>query len=125
MSWVLPPMYEGDKKKTLSLSQLCMLDSPCFHNSENFMILVALCITPLHPGLVYMHPNIFRQIPWPNCDNQFQIMYQLGSGKSPPLSRNDLSDEGQDFLQRCFHIQPKDRWTANRLLDHPFVKVCT
>lgn len=63
------------------------------------------------------------QLPWSECENQFQIMFQLGSGKTPPVPEAALSDEGHDFLSKCFIIDPQMRWKAIQLLDHPFVKV--
>ena len=63
------------------------------------------------------------QLPWSECDNQFTIMYRLGTGKSPSISEGALSQEGHDFLSKCFITDPSKRWKAGRLLDHNFVKV--
>ncbi|XP_048865419.1 mitogen-activated protein kinase kinase kinase 4 isoform X8 [Brienomyrus brachyistius] len=62
--------------------------------------------------------------PWHEYEHNFQIMYKVGMGHKPPIPEK-LSAEGKDFLQHCLESDPKQRWTASTLLDHPFVKVCT
>uniref|UniRef100_A0A3P9ITJ2 Mitogen-activated protein kinase kinase kinase 4 n=1 Tax=Oryzias latipes TaxID=8090 RepID=A0A3P9ITJ2_ORYLA len=62
--------------------------------------------------------------PWHEYEHNFQIMYKVGMGHKPPIPEK-LSTEGKDFLCHCLESEPKRRWTASMLLDHPFVKVCT
>lgn len=62
--------------------------------------------------------------PWHEYEHNFQIMYKVGMGNKPPIP-DRLSPEGKDFLSHCMESEPKKRWTASQLLDHPFVKVCT
>ncbi|KAM3931243.1 mitogen-activated protein kinase kinase kinase 4 isoform 2-T2 [Leptodactylus fuscus] len=62
--------------------------------------------------------------PWHEYEHNFQIMYKVGMGHKPPIP-DCLSPEGKDFLSHCMESDPKKRWTASQLLDHPFVKVCT
>ncbi|XP_026079392.1 mitogen-activated protein kinase kinase kinase 4 isoform X3 [Carassius auratus] len=62
--------------------------------------------------------------PWHEYEHNFQIMYKVGMGHKPPIPEK-LSTEGKDFLDHCLESEPKRRWTASALLDHPFVKVCT
>uniref|UniRef100_A0A8C1MXD6 Mitogen-activated protein kinase kinase kinase 4 n=1 Tax=Cyprinus carpio TaxID=7962 RepID=A0A8C1MXD6_CYPCA len=62
--------------------------------------------------------------PWHEYEHNFQIMYKVGMGHKPPIPEK-LSTEGKDFLDHCLESEPKQRWTASALLDHPFVKVCT
>ncbi|KAL2083024.1 hypothetical protein ACEWY4_020797 [Coilia grayii] len=62
--------------------------------------------------------------PWHEYEHNFQIMYKVGMGHKPPIPEK-LSTEGKDFLAHCLESEPKRRWTASALLDHPFVKVCT
>uniref|UniRef100_A0A3P9QHS0 Mitogen-activated protein kinase kinase kinase 4 n=1 Tax=Poecilia reticulata TaxID=8081 RepID=A0A3P9QHS0_POERE len=62
--------------------------------------------------------------PWHEYEHNFQIMYKVGMGHKPPIPEK-LSMEGKDFLGHCLESEPKRRWTASMLLDHPFVKVCT
>lgn len=42
-------------------------------------------------------------------------------GKELPEVPGCLSDEGRDFLSLCFEKDSSRRWTAEMLLDHPFV----
>ncbi|KAG2467321.1 M3K4 kinase, partial [Polypterus senegalus] len=60
--------------------------------------------------------------PWHEYEHNFQIMYKVGMGHKPPVPEK-LSTEGKDFLTHCLESEPKRRWTASQLLDHPFVKV--
>uniref|UniRef100_A0A3Q3II55 Mitogen-activated protein kinase kinase kinase 4 n=1 Tax=Monopterus albus TaxID=43700 RepID=A0A3Q3II55_MONAL len=62
--------------------------------------------------------------PWHEYEHNFQIMYKVGMGHKPPIPEK-LSTEGKDFLGHCLESEPRCRWTASMLLDHPFVKVCT
>lgn len=64
------------------------------------------------------------QLPWADFENQFQIMYQLGSQKAPPVPESSLKPDGHDFLKKCFIPEPNRRWKAIQLLGHNFVKVC-
>lgn len=63
------------------------------------------------------------QRPWHEYEHNFQIMYRVGMGHKPPIP-DKVSPEGKDFLCHCLESDPKMRWTASQLLDHPFVKVC-
>ncbi|XP_038597948.1 mitogen-activated protein kinase kinase kinase 4 isoform X2 [Tachyglossus aculeatus] len=62
--------------------------------------------------------------PWHEYEHNFQIMYKVGMGHKPPIPER-ISPEGKDFLSHCLESDPKMRWSASQLLDHPFVKVCT
>lgn len=62
------------------------------------------------------------QRPWHEYEHNFQIMYKVGMGHKPPIPEK-LSTEGKDYLGHCLESEPKRRWTASMLLDHPFVKV--
>ena len=42
-----------------------------------------------------------------------------------PTEPEHLSEEGKDFLRKCFVQNPRERATAEYLLDHPFTKVRT
>uniref|UniRef100_A0A6I8NYM4 Mitogen-activated protein kinase kinase kinase 4 n=1 Tax=Ornithorhynchus anatinus TaxID=9258 RepID=A0A6I8NYM4_ORNAN len=62
--------------------------------------------------------------PWHEYEHNFQIMYKVGMGHKPPIPER-INPEGKDFLSHCLESDPKMRWSASQLLDHPFVKVCT
>ncbi|XP_062152164.1 mitogen-activated protein kinase kinase kinase 20-like [Alnus glutinosa] len=40
--------------------------------------------------------------------------------ESPKIPEN-MSQTGKDFLRRCFERDPRDRWTVEMLLHHPFL----
>ncbi|KAJ0040523.1 hypothetical protein Pint_28035 [Pistacia integerrima] len=53
--------------------------------------------------------------------NVFGLLIRIGVGDELPIIPGELSDEGKDFLIKCFVKDPKQRWTADMLLNHPFV----
>ncbi|XP_074308777.1 mitogen-activated protein kinase kinase kinase 20-like [Silene latifolia] len=52
------------------------------------------------------------------------LMYRIGVLGECPKIPESLCDEGRDFLSKCFLKDPKERWTASMLLDHPFISGC-
>lgn len=60
--------------------------------------------------------------PWAQFDSNFQIMFKVGMGETPEVP-DSLSQEGHEFLENCFQHDPRERWTANELLQHNFCKV--
>ncbi|KAJ6181123.1 hypothetical protein N7519_011584 [Penicillium mononematosum] len=60
--------------------------------------------------------------PWSTLDNEWAIMYNIAQGKQPTLpSRDQLSDQGIDFVRRCFECDPARRATAAELLQHEWI----
>ncbi|GMI68823.1 mitogen-activated protein kinase kinase kinase 19 [Hibiscus trionum] len=53
--------------------------------------------------------------------NVAALLIQIGATDELPAIPEDLSEEGKDFLGKCFVKDPKKRWTAEMLLDHPFM----
>jgi serine/threonine protein kinase len=49
------------------------------------------------------------------------LMMRIGVGQELPEIPGCLSADGKDFLGKCFVKDPKQRWTAEMLLNHPFV----
>ncbi|GLU13553.1 hypothetical protein SLE2022_301850 [Rubroshorea leprosula] len=49
------------------------------------------------------------------------LMIKIGLGDESPEIPDNFSKEGKDFLGKCFVKDPRNRWTAEMLLDHPFV----
>jgi len=49
-------------------------------------------------------------------------MFKVGMGNVPKIPDN-LSPEGQDFLDHCLQSNPDHRWTASQLKGHLFVAV--
>ncbi|XP_047312772.1 mitogen-activated protein kinase kinase kinase 20-like [Impatiens glandulifera] len=58
---------------------------------------------------------------FPGDENFCKLLLRIGTGDSSPAIPEELSDEGKDFLRKCFIRDPRDRWTAEMLLSHPFV----
>lgn len=50
-------------------------------------------------------------------------MYQLGSGKCPPVPESALGSEGHHFLDKCFILDVQKRPQAIDLLSDSFVMV--
>ncbi|GMI76891.1 mitogen-activated protein kinase kinase kinase 21 [Hibiscus trionum] len=49
------------------------------------------------------------------------LLFKIGVCDELPEIPAELSEEGKYFLGKCFVKDPKNRWTADMLLDHPFV----
>ncbi|CAA3015954.1 mitogen-activated kinase kinase kinase NPK1-like [Olea europaea subsp. europaea] len=49
------------------------------------------------------------------------LLMRIGVGEEVPDVPGNLSEEGKDFLEKCFVKDPSKRWTADMLLNHPFV----
>ena len=64
--------------------------------------------------------------PWVDLPLSFATIIRkiACSDEDPPLPE-DLSEEGKDFLDKCFQRDPRQRWTASQLLHHPFLKVAS
>lgn len=64
--------------------------------------------------------------PWSNVE-AIGAIYKLGKTKlAPPIPEDTLpfvSQEGKDFIEKCFIIDPELRPTAEELLNHPFCSV--
>ncbi|XP_040381088.1 mitogen-activated protein kinase kinase kinase 18-like, partial [Oryza brachyantha] len=59
--------------------------------------------------------------PWPEFTDPVAALHHVAfSGEVPEFPRW-LSDDGKDFLARCLQRDPRERWTAEQLLDHRFV----
>ena len=60
--------------------------------------------------------------PWASLDNEWAIMYNIAQGNPPQLPAKDqLSDQGVDFLKKCFERDPTRRSSAAELLQHPWI----
>lgn len=57
-----------------------------------------------------------------SCSDVAALLMRIGVGEEVPVIPGSLSEEGKDFLRRCFVKNPSQRWTAEMLLDHPFVR---
>ncbi|XP_007047281.2 PREDICTED: mitogen-activated protein kinase kinase kinase YODA [Theobroma cacao] len=53
--------------------------------------------------------------------NLAALLIKIGVSDELPEIPAELSKDGKDFLEKCFVKDPNNRWTAEMLLDHPFV----
>ncbi|KAK8653000.1 hypothetical protein V6N13_127021 [Hibiscus sabdariffa] len=53
--------------------------------------------------------------------NMAALLIKIGVGDELPGIPHELSEEGKEFLGKCFVKDPKKRWTAEMLLEHPFM----
>ncbi|KVH92521.1 mitogen-activated protein kinase kinase kinase 17 [Cynara cardunculus var. scolymus] len=60
-----------------------------------------------------------------NCSDFGALLMKIGIGAEIPEIPAKLSDDGKDFLGKCFLKDPKKRWTAEMLLNHPFINTVT
>ncbi|PPD90619.1 hypothetical protein GOBAR_DD12444 [Gossypium barbadense] len=53
--------------------------------------------------------------------NMADLLIKIGASDELPGIPRELSGEGKDFLGKCFSRDPNKRWTAEMLLQHPFM----
>ncbi|XP_047079451.1 mitogen-activated protein kinase kinase kinase 18-like [Lolium rigidum] len=59
--------------------------------------------------------------PWPGLSSPAAALHHVARSEDVPEAPAWLSGEGKDFLARCLVRDPAQRWTAEQLLQHPFV----
>ncbi|KAL6717976.1 Suppressor of Sensor Kinase (SLN1) [Lecanora helva] len=73
-------------------------------------------------GCVILEMSTGRR-PWASLDNEWAIMYNIAQGNPPQLpSREQLSEQGIEFLKRCFERDPKRRASAAELLQCEWIR---
>ncbi|KAK6152730.1 hypothetical protein DH2020_012369 [Rehmannia glutinosa] len=55
------------------------------------------------------------------CSDVASLLMKIGVGDELPEIPKNLSSDGKDFLGKCFVKDPSNRWTAEMLLNHPFI----
>ncbi|XP_061349011.1 mitogen-activated protein kinase kinase kinase 20-like [Gastrolobium bilobum] len=58
---------------------------------------------------------------WSNLGSKADLMFKLAFLKEAPEIPDGISHECKDFLSKCFIKDPSKRWSANMLLNHPFL----
>ncbi|KAA0057066.1 mitogen-activated protein kinase kinase kinase YODA-like [Cucumis melo var. makuwa] len=56
---------------------------------------------------------------WEDFSSITYLVAKLVHGMEIP---EELSEKGKDFVKRCFDRDPKQRWTADMLLEHPYLE---
>ncbi|KAI3760931.1 hypothetical protein L1987_51335 [Smallanthus sonchifolius] len=56
-----------------------------------------------------------------NCSDIGGLLMKIGGGAEIPEIPGKISDDGKDFLGKCLVKNPRERWTAEMLLRHPFI----
>jgi serine/threonine protein kinase len=50
-------------------------------------------------------------------------LYTIGDSQDLPQIPSSISDEAKDFLGKCLVRNAAQRWSADELLEHPFLSV--
>eukprot|EP00759_Apiculatamorpha_spiralis_P042041 PhF_6_TR40380/c1_g7_i2/m.60137 len=63
------------------------------------------------------------RLPWSELEvpNRYALTVYIGTHDAHPAIPECLSEDGKDFLRKCFCIDPLERPTCADLLRHPFV----
>ncbi|EGR31736.1 protein kinase domain protein [Ichthyophthirius multifiliis] len=59
--------------------------------------------------------------PFSGLGNALSTMYKIAQDNKPPEIPHFVSDECKDFLDKCFKINPLERWNIYQLLRHQFI----
>ncbi|KAE8767665.1 serine/threonine-protein kinase 3-like [Hordeum vulgare] len=59
--------------------------------------------------------------PWSHMDDVVAAVRLIGYTDAVPEAPERLSSEAKDFLDKCFRRCAGERWTAEQLLEHPFL----
>ncbi|PKA65275.1 Mitogen-activated protein kinase kinase kinase ANP1 [Apostasia shenzhenica] len=59
--------------------------------------------------------------PWPEIADPVATIHRVGFSSDVPALPELVSDEAKDFISKCLRRDPSERWTAEELLQHPFV----
>ncbi|KAJ8486449.1 hypothetical protein OPV22_018934 [Ensete ventricosum] len=63
--------------------------------------------------------------PWPDAVDPVAALHRVGFSSDVPNPPGWMSEAGKDFLDKCLRRDPRERWTAEQLLEHPFVAKTT
>ncbi|XP_040987867.1 mitogen-activated protein kinase kinase kinase 18-like [Juglans microcarpa x Juglans regia] len=59
--------------------------------------------------------------PWPEMNDPVSVLYRIGFSADVLELPRGLSERAKDFLSKCLMRDPRERWTAKELLEHPFL----
>ncbi|XP_020236471.1 mitogen-activated protein kinase kinase kinase 17 [Cajanus cajan] len=57
-------------------------------------------------------------------DRGVDTLSRIGYSDELPEFPSKLSELGRDFLDKCLRREPRERWSCDRLLQHPFLLPC-
>ncbi|TMW81206.1 hypothetical protein EJD97_011164, partial [Solanum chilense] len=57
---------------------------------------------------------------WSRCKSKKELAWKIA--RLEPVLPYNMSNDGKDFLKKCLERDYNQRWTAEMLLDHPFIK---
>ncbi|XP_057485887.1 mitogen-activated protein kinase kinase kinase 18-like [Actinidia eriantha] len=60
--------------------------------------------------------------PWPEETDPVSALYRIGFSGDVPATPDWFSGEARDFLDKCLKKDPRERWTVQQLLEHPFLR---
>ncbi|XP_043689370.1 mitogen-activated protein kinase kinase kinase 18-like [Telopea speciosissima] len=60
--------------------------------------------------------------PWLDVSDPVSALHRISLSFDLPDFPSFLSEEGKDFLGKCLRRDPKERWTVQELLKHPFLE---
>ncbi|QCE05508.1 mitogen-activated protein kinase kinase kinase [Vigna unguiculata] len=60
--------------------------------------------------------------PWTNIQSIEELKWKLGILEEVPKIPDELNWDCKNFLSKCFAKDPRERWSAPMLLDHPFIQ---
>nr|XP_043622097.1 mitogen-activated protein kinase kinase kinase 18-like [Erigeron canadensis] len=60
--------------------------------------------------------------PWANVNDPVSLLYKIAFSNEIPKIPNELCDQAKDFLSKCLVRDPRQRWTAKQLLNHPYIQ---
>ncbi|KVI09050.1 mitogen-activated protein kinase kinase kinase 17 [Cynara cardunculus var. scolymus] len=66
--------------------------------------------------------EMFTGKPAWTCSDIGPLLMKIGVGAEIPDIPGKLSEAGKDFIRKCFVKDPNQRWTAEMLLNHPFIE---
>jgi serine/threonine protein kinase len=70
-------------------------------------------VLELYTGLAPWHEKSF--------DNPFAAILAIGGEEITPKIDDRVSAKAQDFLDKCLQRDPKNRWSAKQLIQHPWI----
>ncbi|KAL0921180.1 hypothetical protein M5K25_008228 [Dendrobium thyrsiflorum] len=67
--------------------------------------------------------------PWPEATNPVVAIHKISFSSYVPAMPEWISEKGKDFMSKCLRQDPKERWTTEQPLSHPFIveseELCT